>query len=617
MGDTTPTSRPALAWGVSTHPGRVREANEDSYVAEPMVLGIADGMGGHQAGEVASQLAVDILRERLSGGAANLDVVVAAVVEANVSIFQSAHANANQRGMGTTLTAIALLREEYDDDLYGADARELVLVNVGDSRAYVHRGGLLRRASIDHSYVQELVATGHITETEARTHPRRNIVTRALGIEPNVRVDTWRLPLVRGDRYVLCSDGLVDEVDDTEIEALIERFDDPQEAADELVSLAIQHGGRDNITVIVVDVLVGAAPQPGASAAPAARPTGALDAASERRTVVDDGKRSPDAVDVVPIGATGTGPDGAGPGAGATHGGRDSAGGGDADDAVVEAGDGKVASAGVGPGRSGAGAGSGGSIDAGSGGSGDGGAGDFAAVAGGAGPGGAGPGGAGAGPDGAGPGGAAGAGPDGAGVANPTGTGVTNPTGTGVANPTGAGVANPTGAGVTNPTGAANAGLGPRAGAGTRGDEAFAAFGGTTTTAPGADDTLPPRRRRMTLGMFLFILALAAIVTVTVTLIAVAVHNSDDNGPATTVPAPSSTLSTITSTTATTSTTTATTATTATTLPTTTATFASPATTIVGTPNGLAASGLAGAPTAAERPATSTSTSASASASAG
>ncbi|MCU1503031.1 MAG: putative serine/threonine protein phosphatase [Ilumatobacteraceae bacterium] len=267
MGDTTPTSRPAFAWGASTHPGRVREENEDSYVAEPMVLGIADGMGGHQAGEVASQLAVDILRERLGGGAHNLDVVVAAVVEANVSIFQSAHSNASQRGMGTTLTAIALLRDEDDDEL-GADANELVLVNVGDSRAYVLRNGLLRRASIDHSYVQELVATGHITESEARTHPRRNIVTRALGIEPNVRVDTWRLPLVRGDRYVLCSDGLVDEVDDDEIEALVNRFDDPQEAADELVTVANRHGGRDNVTVIVVDVLVGLDPPAGPAAEP-------------------------------------------------------------------------------------------------------------------------------------------------------------------------------------------------------------------------------------------------------------------------------------------------------------------------------------------------------------
>jgi len=259
MGDTTPTTRPALAWGVTTDPGRVRDENEDSYVAEPMVLGIADGMGGHLAGEVASQLAVEIMRDRLGGGAANLDVVVAAVAEANASIFQAAHANADQRGMGTTLTAIALIRDLADDQ-FGADAEQLVLVNVGDSRAYVHRDGVLRRASIDHSYVQELVATGHITEAEARTHPRRNIVTRALGIEPQVRVDTWTLRLVQGDRYLLCSDGLVDEVDDGEIEDVLNTFDDPQDAADELVARANTHGGRDNVTVIVADVLAGGDP---------------------------------------------------------------------------------------------------------------------------------------------------------------------------------------------------------------------------------------------------------------------------------------------------------------------------------------------------------------------
>ena len=144
----------------------------------------------------------------------------------------------------------------------------------------MQRDGVLRRASIDHSYVQELVATGHITEAEARTHPRRNIVTRALGIEPQVRVDTWTLRLVQGDRYVLCSDGLVDEVIDDEIQDVLNRIDDPQEAAEELVALANVHGGRDNITVVVVDVLAGAEPsdrrvppRPTATPGPTRRPT--------------------------------------------------------------------------------------------------------------------------------------------------------------------------------------------------------------------------------------------------------------------------------------------------------------------------------------------------------
>lgn len=246
---------PLLAWGASTHEGRVRTENEDAFVAEPMVFVVADGMGGHQAGEVASAIAAQTLRDRLLHGAQNANVVEAAVVEANAAIFQGAHSNPAQRGMGTTLTAVAVMAAS------GITTR-LVVVNVGDSRTYLRRAGHLRRVTVDHSYVQELVSTGHITELEARNHPRRNIVTRALGIEPSVKVDAWVLPLVRGDRYVLCSDGLVDEVDDDEINAVLATHFNPQEAADALVSLANHHGGRDNTTVVVLDVLEGEEPAP-------------------------------------------------------------------------------------------------------------------------------------------------------------------------------------------------------------------------------------------------------------------------------------------------------------------------------------------------------------------
>ena len=252
----------ALDWGAATDAGRVREANEDSFVAEPMVFVVADGMGGHQAGEVASELAASILRDRLSAGASSADVVVAAVMEANAAIFQTAHNNAAQRGMGTTLTAIVVL--PADD----GRPEQFAIVNVGDSRCYLVREGELIRATVDHSYVQELLATGHITELEARSHPRRNIVTRALGIEPSVRVDSWVLPIVRGDRFVICSDGLVDEVDDDEIRSIVQRHAKPQIAADALVAAAIDHGGRDNVTVIVVDVVDGIDP--------AALPDGAI-----------------------------------------------------------------------------------------------------------------------------------------------------------------------------------------------------------------------------------------------------------------------------------------------------------------------------------------------------
>lgn len=248
------TDQPAVRWGAATDVGLVRAGNEDAFVAEPMVFGVADGMGGHQAGEVASDIAARIIRDRLGTGASNVGVVVASVVEANASIFQAAHASADHQGMGTTLTALVVLRADE------SSVARFALINVGDSRTYLLRNGELHRATLDHSYVQELVNTGHISEDEARTHPRRNIVTRALGIEPTVRVDTWLVPMVHGDRFILCSDGLVDEVHDDEIATIALAATDPQIAAEQLVAKANANGGRDNVTVVVVDVLQGVEP---------------------------------------------------------------------------------------------------------------------------------------------------------------------------------------------------------------------------------------------------------------------------------------------------------------------------------------------------------------------
>ncbi|MCU1392857.1 MAG: putative serine/threonine protein phosphatase [Ilumatobacteraceae bacterium] len=245
---------PQLRWGATTNPGMVRSDNEDTFVAESMVFAVADGMGGHQAGEVASALAASIVRDRLSKGADSEDYAVAVVNEANAAIYGAARVDASKSGMGTTLTAVAVLKAQ------GSIPEQLVLLNVGDSRTYRFRLGRLQRVTVDHSYVQELVATGHITMEEARTHPRRNIVTRALGIEPNVRTDMWTLPLVRGDRFILCSDGLVDEVPDPEILDLVSTVEDPQSLSQQLVDLANRHGGRDNVTVVVLDVLDGAEP---------------------------------------------------------------------------------------------------------------------------------------------------------------------------------------------------------------------------------------------------------------------------------------------------------------------------------------------------------------------
>jgi protein phosphatase len=246
-----------MRWGAATDAGRVRTNNEDAFLAQNNVWAVADGMGGHQAGEIASAMAVSTLRERLGSGVSNVDVAIAAVVEANASIFHGAYSNAEQRGMGTTLVALVVINPT---DAGGTTERRLALLNVGDSRAYLWRAGVLHRASIDHSYVQELVSTGHISEAEARHHPRRNIVTRALGIEPTVRVDTWTFPLVRGDRFVMCSDGLVDEVDDADIQSVVAQFTDPHTCAERLVAMANESGGRDNVTVVVLDVLEGSQP---------------------------------------------------------------------------------------------------------------------------------------------------------------------------------------------------------------------------------------------------------------------------------------------------------------------------------------------------------------------
>jgi serine/threonine protein phosphatase PrpC len=256
-----------LRWGAATDPGRIRPDNEDNLLAEPNIFVVADGMGGHRAGEVASALAVDLLRSRLSAPGADLEHVVAAIADVNGDIYRAAVENPEQQGMGTTVTALAVIATASDEPDETTDeassetpAEQLALINVGDSRTYLLRHGRLRRVTVDHSYVQELVATGHITDDEARTHPRRNIVTRALGIDPAVRVDAWTLPIVRGDRFLLCSDGLVDEVRDDDIVSVLETVTEPQAAADELVALANRQGGRDNITVIVVDVLDGAEP---------------------------------------------------------------------------------------------------------------------------------------------------------------------------------------------------------------------------------------------------------------------------------------------------------------------------------------------------------------------
>jgi protein phosphatase len=253
-----------LRWAAATDVGRVRRVNEDAVLAASPLFVVADGMGGHAAGEVASSLALDTLRETLGGKAQpSLDVVVTAVRAANLAVFNKAAEQANLRGMGTTLCGLVL----------AGDGDRLVIVNVGDSRAYVLQDGALVQITRDHSYVEELVAAGELTRDEARTHPHRNIVTRALGIEPTVDVDAWQVALTPGDRYLLCSDGLFGEVDEDVLAQVLTNVTDPQEAADRLVRLANEQGGRDNISAVVVDVLApGPALEPPAATAHAPAP---------------------------------------------------------------------------------------------------------------------------------------------------------------------------------------------------------------------------------------------------------------------------------------------------------------------------------------------------------
>jgi protein phosphatase len=235
-----------LKWGASTDVGMVRQQNEDSYLAEENLYVVADGMGGHNAGEVASALAVTTLKAGARSGIDSVERFRELVQQANTAIYTASLDDSTQSGMGTTLTALSIVA--------GEEPRVLV-ANVGDARTYLWRNGALTRLSVDHSYVQELVNEGIITPEEARVHPRRNIVTRALGIDRSVVVDVFSHLVRTGDRIVLCSDGLVDEVSDADIAVVLGQHSDPQDTSEALVMVANTAGGRDNTTVIVIDVL--------------------------------------------------------------------------------------------------------------------------------------------------------------------------------------------------------------------------------------------------------------------------------------------------------------------------------------------------------------------------
>jgi protein phosphatase len=237
-----------LRSGSASDVGRVRAVNEDKLLDSATLFAVADGMGGHVGGDVAARTAIEALAQRFNTQP-SADGLVRAVRDANTAVWEKSTADPDLRGMGTTMTAIGLVN--------AGDADHLVLANVGDSRAYRFRQGALEQLTHDHSVAEELVARGELTQAQAEIHPHRHILTRALGVGPDVEVDVWEVVPRQGDRLLLCSDGLTNELSAAAITEVLDADGDPQAAADDLVRQANVAGGNDNITVVVVDVLVG------------------------------------------------------------------------------------------------------------------------------------------------------------------------------------------------------------------------------------------------------------------------------------------------------------------------------------------------------------------------
>jgi len=257
-----------LRVGVATDVGRVRERNEDSYLAREPLFAVADGMGGHRGGNVASELAIETLssfRMPAQGAAAAL---VEDIKRANLRVMERGASDRDLRGMGTTVTALVT-----------QDARAYI-AHVGDSRAYLLRDGL-QQLTEDHTLVQRMVREGRLTPEEAGHHPQRSVLTRAVGVEDGLDVDELTLDVHSGDRILLCTDGLTSMVDNDAIERILKDEPDPQAAAEQLVSLANEAGGEDNITVVLVDFEQGDGASGAAGGVTVASSTSAVGAFSE------------------------------------------------------------------------------------------------------------------------------------------------------------------------------------------------------------------------------------------------------------------------------------------------------------------------------------------------
>lgn len=233
-----------LRWSAATDTGRKRTTNEDSVFASFPVLIVADGMGGHDAGDVASSRAVEAFAELKGTSLAQIEQVERSVAKAFEAV--SSEPRSGDRAGGTTLAGAVLVDVEGEP--------HWLVVNVGDSRTYLLVDGELEQVSVDHSLVQELIDAGAVDEEQARSHPDRGVITRALGAGQEHAPDFWLLPAERGQRLLVCSDGLTGEVDDVRLRGILAATPSPADAASSLIAVALDAGGRDNVTVIVADV---------------------------------------------------------------------------------------------------------------------------------------------------------------------------------------------------------------------------------------------------------------------------------------------------------------------------------------------------------------------------
>lgn len=230
-----------ISFGSRTDIGYVRDHNEDSLIIIPPLFAVADGMGGHEAGEIASEITVNTLAE-LAPSHLDAEGLTAAVEAANYNVIKAPRQGIGRDGMGTTLTAAML------------EGERLLIAQVGDSRAYLLHKGHLQQITRDHSLMADLIEAGQITPEEARVHPNRSVITRAIGSDIHMRPDIYELNVDAGDRILLCSDGLSSMISNNAIESIMRRQSDAQHCADELVTAALENGGADNVTVVVADV---------------------------------------------------------------------------------------------------------------------------------------------------------------------------------------------------------------------------------------------------------------------------------------------------------------------------------------------------------------------------